>query len=209
MDRGGIGFLILSIVFSIIPLLVLAGIVASVVYVVGRRRKGEGPLMRSTTPRDAFVYLLTTFLLYVIVLGSLTVIWGVADYWFPEGFASEGLDSSALRFGLSMLIVAFPIFVYVNRWVARKVRAGEIDAHSKLRLVFTYFTLFLVSITALVDLMVIVNTFLNGDLTPRFLVKAGGVLLMMGLVYLYYRADLSAAAKPERVGPPPGPEVTA
>ena len=44
--------------------------------------------------------------------------------------------------------------------------------------------------------MVTVNAFLNGDLTPRFLVRAGGVLTIVGLVYLYYRSELEAAPGP-------------
>lgn len=198
-----------SILFSVIPLLVLGGIVAVIVYAVGRRRRDEGSSIRTATPRDVFVFLLTTFLLYVTVMGALTVIWGVANYWFPEGYDVEDLDSSALRFGLSMLIVAFPIFLYMNRLIRRKVRSGEIEAESKMRSGFTYFTLFVIAVTAMVDLMVIVNVFLNGDLTPRFFVKAVGVLLMVGLVYLYYRNDLALTSEPQAVGPPPGPEVAA
>jgi heme A synthase len=196
-----------EITFFVIPLIVIGGIVAGIVWAVNRRRAGPSPAVRATAPRDLFLYLLATVALYISAIGAMMVIAGLADYWFPEPFDRGELQSGSLRFGLSMLIVAFPIFLYLNRVIHSKIRSGEVESGSTMRAGFTYFTLFVIAVTALVDLMIVVNVYLNGELTPRFAIKAGGVLAMVGLVYLYYRNDLKVAPR-ESPGPPLGPEVT-
>jgi hypothetical protein len=45
--------------------------------------------------------------------------------------------------------------------------------------------MFIVSITAIADVITLIYNFLGGDLTGRFVVRAGGILLVAGLVFLY------------------------
>lgn len=178
----------------LIPLLILAGVVALVVVVVNKSRSRSEPEGTAVSPKDVFVYLLTAATLYLSALGLLILIWSLAEYWFPDPFRGfDGTDSGGVRVGVAMAIVAFPIFVYLTLYVRKKIRSGEIESGSSLRIGFIYFNLFVVAVTALVTLMVTVEAFLGGDLTPRFLVRAGGVLLVAGLVHLYYRSELQAA----------------
>ncbi len=185
-----------SLVTLVIPVLVIGGIVAMVVVAVNRgRRHGEvsgSPL----SPKFVFLYLLTTATLYIASIGVLVLIWGLAEHWFPEPYAgfSYGNESGAVRGGVSMAIVAFPIFVYLSLLVRRKIKSGEIEPGSTVRTGFLYFNLFLIAVAVLITLMVTVSSFLGGDLTPRFMVRAGGVLVIVGLVYLYYRSELETAS---------------
>ncbi len=197
--------MVFTILAAVIPLVLIGGIVAGVVYAFNRRRT-DSSAIRVTAPRDFFLYLLATVALYISAIGAMTVIAGLADFWFPEALDRGELTAGPLRFGLSMLIVAFPIFLYLNRVIHGKIASGEIEPESTMRAGFTYFTLFVIAVTALVDLMVIVKVYLNGELTPRFLMKAVGVLAIVGLVYRYYQNDLKASSN-ESPGPPPGPEV--
>ncbi len=199
--------MIFTILAAAVPLLLIGGVVAGVVYALNRRRTDSPTAVRVTAPRDFFLYLLATVALYISAIGAMTVIAGLADFWFPEALGRSELTAGPLRFGLSMLIVAFPIFLYVNRIIHGKIRSGEVEPESTMRAGFTYFTLFVIAVTALVDLMVIVKVYLNGELTTRFLTKAVGVLVIVGLVYRYYQNDLKASSD-ESPGPPLGPEVT-
>jgi hypothetical protein len=199
--------MIFTILAGVIPLLLIGGIVVGAVYALNRRRTDSPGTVRVTAPRDFFLYLLATVALYISAIGAIAVISGLADFWFPEALDRGTLSAGPLRFGLSMLIVAFPIFLYVNRVTLKKVRTEEVEAGATMRAGFTYFTLFVIAVTALVDLMVIVKVYLNGELTPRFLMKAVGVLAIVGLVYRYYQNDLRASSD-ESPGPPLGPEVT-
>jgi hypothetical protein len=198
--------MVFTILAGVIPLLLIGGVVAGVVYALSRRKAGS-PALRATAPRDFFLYLLATVALYISTIGGILVIAGLADFWFPEPFERAAGSAGELRFGLSMLIVAFPIFLYVNRLIHTKISSGDVEPGT-MRAGFTYFTLFVIAVTAVVDLMIIVKVYLNGELTPRFVVKAVGVLAMVGLVYLYSKNDLRASSR-ESPGPPLGPEVTA
>lgn len=200
--------MVFTILAGVIPLMLIGGVVAGVVYALSRRKAGSPATLRATAPRDFFLYLLATVALYISTIGGILVIAGLADFWFPEPLERAAGSAGELRFGLSMLIVAFPIFLYVNRLIHSKISSGEVEPGSTMRSGFTYFTLFVIAVTAVVDLMVIVNVYLNGELTPRFGIKAVGVMAMVGLVYLYSKNDLRASSR-EAPGPPLGPEVAA
>ena len=47
-------------------------------------------------------------------------------------------------------------------------------------------TLFIAGITIVVDLIVLINTFLGGELTTRFVLKVLAVLIVIGGAFLYY-----------------------
>lgn len=179
----------------LIPLLLVGVVVTVVVVSVNRSREKGVDSGEPISPKDIFLHLLAAATLYITALGVLVLIWGLAEYWFPdsyEGFSSSGPDSGAVRGGVSMAIVAFPIFVYLTVLVRRRIKTGELDPLTTLRTSFVYVNLFVVAVAALITLMVTVNAFLAGDLTPRFLIRAGGVLGIVGLIYLYYRSELEA-----------------
>jgi hypothetical protein len=202
---------VLGLIGLLIPLLILGGIVAVIVVAVNRTRRKSDAEGISVSPKDVFIYLLTAATLYISATGVLILLWSLAEYWFPDPYRTFGSrsDGGAVRIGVAMAIVAFPVFVYLTLLVRRKIRSGEIDPASSLRTGFIYFNLFVVAVTALITLMVTVDAFLGGDLTTRFLVRAGGVLLIAGLVYLYYRSELEAAPRnPELVANASEPEVS-
>jgi hypothetical protein len=74
----------------------------------------------------------------------------------------------------------------------------EIDRHPEKREFgprkwLIYITLFIASVTAVVDLVVLVNTFLSGDFAARFVLKALAVLVVAGLLFWYYLFTLRRA----------------
>jgi hypothetical protein len=184
--------------------IVIALIVGLVIFLASHRRGPDGEPNAPVNPRDIFVYLLGTVALYILALGGLMVVWALAEVWFPERYSQGGSGSGPLRFGISMIVVAFPLFLFLNHYIRKRIEGHQMDSGARFRLAFSHFNLFLVSVTAIVDLIATVNVFLGGDLTLRFVVKAVAVLVMIGLVYLYYRPDLDSdlvTAAPQAPGP--------
>lgn len=169
----------------LIPLILVGVLVTVVVVSVNRSRESGVESGSPLSPKDIFLHLLAAATLYISAIGVLVLIWGLAEYWFPDEFETfnSGADGGAVRGGVSMAIVAFPIFVYLSVLIRRRIKS---------RTAFVYVNLFLVTVVSLITLMVTVNALLAGDLTPRFLVRAGGVLGIVGLIYLYYRSELQA-----------------
>ncbi|MGQ0680500.1 MAG: DUF5671 domain-containing protein [Actinomycetota bacterium] len=174
------------------------GLILAIILAVVRRRPAAHAGREVVEPKDLFLLVLTTVALYASTIGMVEVIHGLADRWFP-GPPGSDQGTGLLRVGVSIVIVVFPIFLYLNGLVRRKIRSGEIDGAGRIRGIFAYFGLFVIVVTVLIVLIVMVNVFLNGDLTPRFLIKSGGLLILVGLAFRYYRLDLEV--EPEN--PPP------
>ena len=155
----------------------------------------EMPLPESG-PRNLFVHLLNLLTLYLSAVGAVMLVWGLADYWFEDPTERFG-NRGTIRTGISMLVVAFPVFLYLSAYISKMVKSGDIPARSTLRRIITFLTLFVIAVTAIVDLISILYNFLGGDLTARFGVKAFGILAITGLIYLYYLGELKSQKEPE------------
>lgn len=140
-------------------------------------------------PRNVFIYLLNFLVLYLSALGAAILVWGLADHWFRDPLESY-YSNGPIRTGIAMLVVAFPLFLYLNVYIRRSVEGGALAERSMVKKVLTYLTLFLIAITTIVDLITVIYTFLGGDLTARFAVRGFGILLIAGFVYLYYLGEL-------------------
>jgi hypothetical protein len=159
-------------------------------------------------PRNVFVYLLNFLTLYLSAFGAGLLTWGLADHWFQdplETYVSRG----PIRSGIAMLVVAFPLFLYLNRLIDRTVETPEVTERSMLKKVLTYLTLFLLAITTIIDLITVIYFFLGGDLTARFAVRGIGILMIAGFVFFYYLSDLKEPKVLATAGasaPPGAPE---
>lgn len=199
----------LGILSLLVPLLVIAAVVTGVVVLINKKK--DDSISRTVVVRDTLLQLFKTATLYLSLLGVLLVIWTLADFWFPEfpearsdavmpspelvdpidpapeplRARSAPVEAGPMRAGIAMAVVAFPIFVALSIY-GRKRQSAETAG---LRQVFAYLNLFVVMVTVMVNLMVVINVYLNGDLTPRFAVRATGVMLVAALVYLYYRSE--------------------
>jgi len=146
-------------------------------------------------PRDLFLHLLAVVTLYWSAVSFVTLIWQFINKFFPDvlseyyGYA-DFARSSIIRFSVSSLIIVFPVFIlvsyYLNKIYARESQVRE----SKIRKWLIYFTLFIASLVIIGDLITIVNFFLGGEITTRFILKALSVLLVAGVIFGYYLDDV-------------------
>lgn len=143
---------------------------------------------RVNGPRDVFVFTLNFVALYISVIGSIVLAWGLADYLFVD--RSNYGSSNAVRVAISMVIIAFPVFMYLTWLISKKQASGEMPKDSTLVKVLSYVTLFVVAITAIVDLITILYNFLGGDLTAEFALKSLSLLAIVVLVFAYFRSNL-------------------
>ena len=98
--------------------------------------------------------------------------------------------SGAVRWSVSMLIILFPVLVWISRLLNRDLE-NEPEKHAiAVRRWLIHFTLFVAGITILVDLVTLVYNFLGGELSLRFLLKVLSVLIVAGLVFGYYLLEV-------------------
>lgn len=158
--------------------------------------------MPDNGPRNVFVYLLNFLTLYLSAFGAALLTWGLADHWFRDPLDTY-VSRGPIRSGIAMLVVAFPLFLYLNRLIDRSVETPGVTERSMLKKVLTYLTLFLIAITTIIDLITVIYFFLGGDLTARFAVRGTGILLIAGFVYFYYLSDLKEPKVPAAATPHP------
>lgn len=144
--------------------------------------------------REAFLHLLSFACLY-IGLGSLIFLyfscldWLFPDPAFDQRYVAE-IDWSGLRWQMAMVIVTFPVFVWVSRIIAADIRQHPEKNRTGLRRWLTYLTLFATALILIGDAVTLVWYLLEGELTIRFILKVFVVLALAGMTFVYYLQSL-------------------
>jgi hypothetical protein len=143
--------------------------------------------------KEAFLYLVLFSALYISAFNLGSVLFHFIEQAFPDptdpGWKVSN-RSDAIRWSVSSLIVAFPVFLLITKWLSREHRRAPIMRESKVRRWLTYLTLFVTAVVLISDFIVLVNGMLGGELTLRFILKVGVVSLIAGTAFWYYLWDL-------------------
>jgi hypothetical protein len=146
--------------------------------------------------RDAFLYLLafSTLATWTIALGSL--VFTFIDRWFPDPLVQQRFENSryAVSSEMACMIVAFPIFLLVMRFILREVEKHPEKVESGVRKWLTYIALLVTAGIVIGDLILFLSYFLRGELTGRFVLKALTVIGMAGSIFWYYLGFLQRGA---------------
>ena len=139
-----------------------------------------------STARDVFLYLLMIVTLYIGVVGFLTIIFQLINSWLPDPFQYYSSINTALRYGISSVIIVMPIFYFVSWVLERDLKKHKEKSNLRVRKWLLYLTLFVAAITMIIDLITLLNQFLGGDLTGRFFLKTLAVLVVAAAIFGYY-----------------------
>lgn len=125
-----------------------------------------------------FLYLVAFLALGFLVAGEIIVFFQMINKFVPDpenlrlSYSYVYYDNDALKFGLSALIVALPIYFFVLMLIEKKLGKNEISAASLVRKFITYLGLFAFSAMAIGSLISILYNYFDGELTTRFVLKA-------------------------------------
>jgi hypothetical protein len=125
----------------------------------------------------------------------------IIDLIFPDpadNLANPLSSASSVRFSISSLIVALPVFLYMSRLSARAIARDPNERLSPIRRWLTYLTLFIAACVLIADLTSVVYNLLGGELTVRFLLKALTVGVIAGATLWFYLSDLHADERESR-----------
>jgi len=147
-------------------------------------------LTRSTA-KDVFSHLLGIVTLFMGVISFIALYFQYVNVKFPDVlqfYYTGALD--IIRNSMSVLIVAWPVFLFITWMIYKDLRSEPAKNGIGIRKWLLYLTLFVASITIIVDLITLVNYFLNGEITTRFILKVVVVLITAAAVFGYYLWDL-------------------
>lgn len=145
--------------------------------------------------KHVFLHLFVIVMLYFSTVNFLILLFQYINYWIPDKLASTAYyqmmwNTDLIRFAIASLIIVFPVFVLTSRYLNKCYTASQEIREMKTRKWLTYFTLFAAALIIIGDLVRTILTLLEGEITLRFILKAGSILLVTGIIFYYYLRDL-------------------
>lgn len=146
----------------------------------------------AVSARDAFMYVVMFATLIVSAYNLGDLCFDLINYALPDTARrpAGAFALQTIRWSLSALIVAFPVFLYTAMLIRQDIARDPTKRALKVRRQLTYLMLFIAACVLIGDLIAVVYTFLGGELTLRFVLKVAVVALIAGTVFGYYRWDL-------------------
>ncbi len=146
------------------------------------------------TPKDFVLWVGAMASLYAGVVSFIRLVFEYINHAFPNPVTNAYYYdpySSSISYETASLIVLTPVFLILMRTIRRNIAADPSRNEIWVRRWALFLTLFLAGATVVVDLIILLNTYLQGeDLTIGFLLKVLTVLLVAGLGFMHFVADL-------------------
>lgn len=147
----------------------------------------------SLSARDAFLYLVLFSTLYTTAWSLGKLCFSLLNAWLPDAadahYVATGLPD-AMRWSVAGLLIAFPLFAWLARLLAREQREDPAKRLSSVRRWLTYLTLFVAATALVCDLVALVYNVLGGELGLRFVLKVLVVAVIAGTIFGWYLRDL-------------------
>ena len=148
--------------------------------------------MENHTAKHFALQLGSLISLYLSLSFLLVLVFGIINILFPDAADSYWQTESArssVRIGIAMVIVFFPTYLILTRTVNKLRRSKTANSYLSLTKWLIYLSLLVGGGVLLGDLVVVIMTFLEGEITQRFILKALAVLLVVGAAFHYYILD--------------------
>ena len=148
-----------------------------------------------TFPRDVFLYLLSIISLVTVAVAFGVLLYQYIDLQYPdlltEGYYwSKTNTLNLVRNSMAVLMVVFPVFVWVSWFLRKDIAKHSEKRELKIRRWLLYLTLFVASLVIIGDLVALLMNFLNGELTARFVLKVLAVLFIASTILAHYFSEL-------------------
>jgi len=154
-------------------------------------------------PRDVFMYLLSIVTLVASAISFGILVFQYINIYFPDlindYYFSPSNYYGTIRQSLATLIVIFPVYVWVTRFLKKDIQENPEKRELKIRKWLLYLTVFVAALVLIGDLVALINTYLNGEITMRFILKVLTIMFIAGSVFSHYYFELrELKAKPKK-----------
>lgn len=146
------------------------------------------------TPKDFFLWAGAMATLYGGVVAYIALIFDYINRAFPNPVSSDYYYygySSDISYETASLIVLTPVLMVLMRLIRRSIAEDPSRKEIWVRRWALVLTLFLAGATMVIDLIVLINTYLQGeDLAVGFLLKVLTVFAVAGIGFMHFLADV-------------------
>ena len=148
--------------------------------------------------RETFLYLVMFSTLYFASFNFGDLLFGFIDKIFPDPASHDYYHGSlwdGMRWNISSLIIAFPVFLFMVRFIGCEIEKNPVKRYSPVRRWLTYITLFIASAIMIGDMTELVYNVLGGESSLRFYLKVLVAAVIAGTIFGYYLWDLRKEEK--------------
>jgi hypothetical protein len=138
----------------------------------------------------AFWYMLSLVALTFMSIATGVIVFQIINQQLVDVLKNTLPSQEALKVAISAVIISAPIFYWLTRLIRRAMAKGQLSAEASIRRWLTYFILFVSAVVAIIWLIMTINSFLNGELTFKFILKALTVLAITTSIFTYYFYDI-------------------
>lgn len=152
----------------------------------------RGAYTKKSSTAEIVINFFSFILLGIVTYALGTLYYAVINDFFPDalnaGNSSYYYTSLAdtIHYAISALIIGFPLFYFAIRLWFKRFRQDETKVESKLTKWITYLVLLASSVTIVGDLIYVLYTFLQGEISARFFLKALTILVIAGMIFGFY-----------------------
>ncbi len=145
---------------------------------------------RKSSTADIMIGFFSFILLGIVISALGALFFEVIDRYFPDPLSNvafgSGASSEAMHYSIAALFVGFPLYFFAVRLWFRRFREDDGRVESRLTKWVTYLVLLAAAVTMVGDLITTIFTFLQGEISVRFFLKAIIVLGIAGMVFGFY-----------------------
>jgi len=147
-------------------------------------------------PKYAFYYFLSLVALIFMAVSVGLIAFGIINRTIADVLAIAAYNNfnnnfnGQFKFAISALFIATPVFYIISNLINRGLKREELKIDSEIRRWLTYFIIFVSSLIILGVFIGIINNFLSGELTTRFILKAASVFIIAAMVFSFYFYDI-------------------
>ncbi len=148
--------------------------------------------MENNTAKHFVLQLGSVITLYLSISFLIVLLFSIINLLVPDSveyYYQIESNSSSVRLGIAMLIVFFPTYLILTRKINVIRRHEDNTTYLGLTKWLMYLSLLIGGGVILGDLVALILTFLEGELTTRFLLKAAVLFLVVGGAFYYYLQD--------------------
>lgn len=147
---------------------------------------------RPNLAKYTFLYLLSLITLIMTAMAVGNVVFELINKFINDPLASfiGTFNPDSIKMGIATLIIASPIYFITTKLIMKGVGSGVLNKEATPRRWLSYLIILVSSFVMLGFLISVLFSFLDGELTLKFALKALTALLIAGGIFGFYFYDV-------------------
>lgn len=185
--------IVTATLWVIIGLLVLFVGGSSFIVSLINKQNTTHSMENKTKAIDIFLYLGIFISLVTSIVNILEIIFTAVDKRFIDVLSdvySYDMYNDSMRMAIASLMVMFPVYLFISWYVSRDISKFLYKRDILVRKIMIYVALFVTVLTLIGTLVTTIYTYLGGEISVRFELKALSVFVVALSVFGYYLYSL-------------------